>query len=62
MKMNNNTHTSCIFVTVRIHEKVIVPSDYKETGLCHLKCRSLSPPVSATAGDVLAALWGGASL
>lgn len=56
MKMNNNTHRSCISVTVRIHEKVILPSDYKETGLFHLKYRrSLFPAVSAT-------LWCGASL
>lgn len=43
MKTNNNTHASCVSVTVQIHEKVIFPSDYKETGLFHLKCRSLSP-------------------
>ena len=46
MKTNNNTHASCVSVTVQIHEKVIFPSDYKETGLFHLKCRSLSPCVS----------------
>ena len=39
MKMNNNTHARCVSVIVQIHEKVIVPSDYKETGLFHLKCR-----------------------
>ena len=44
MKMNNNTHARCVSVIVQIREKVIVPSDYKETGLFHLKCRrSLSP-------------------